>query len=190
MICFDIGHCINFNSNPSAVAMEPSNWHTQGIFISQKNWVAEGSTWWPDDHYSPEVEWAVSTTIILSKIEDWSNQYCGTTFLEKGLDEEGDSSIDEDDSLQSVRKSPTPTSPPPLTAVSAAAYARWHIPVFVPVCWGPESRARFLFWPDSGGIWLQCPWCSTFSTGRNPTFVVDLDVFYTCFTYYVGKLRK
>ena len=39
--------------------------------------------------------------------------------LEKDLDEEDDSSIDEDDSLQSVHKSPT--SPPPLTAVSAAA---------------------------------------------------------------------
>ena len=39
--------------------------------------------------------------------------------LEKDLDEEDDSSIDEDDSLQSVCKSPT--SPPPLTAVSAAA---------------------------------------------------------------------
>jgi len=35
--------------------------------------------------------------------------------LEKDLDEEDDSSIDEDDSLQSVHKSPT--SPPPLTAV-------------------------------------------------------------------------
>jgi hypothetical protein len=41
--------------------------------------------------------------------------------LEKDLDEEDDSSIDKDDSLQSVRKSPTPTSPPPLTAVSAVA---------------------------------------------------------------------
>jgi len=41
--------------------------------------------------------------------------------LEKDLDEEDDSSIDKDDSLQSVRKSPTPTSPPPLIAVSAAA---------------------------------------------------------------------
>ena len=39
--------------------------------------------------------------------------------LEKDLNEEDDLSIDKDDSLQSVRKSPT--SPPPLTAVSAAA---------------------------------------------------------------------
>ena len=39
--------------------------------------------------------------------------------LEKDLDEEDDSSINEDDSMQSLRKSPT--SPPPLTAVSAAA---------------------------------------------------------------------
>ena len=39
--------------------------------------------------------------------------------LEKDLNGEDDLSIDEDDSLQSVRKSPT--SPPPLTAVSAAA---------------------------------------------------------------------
>ena len=39
--------------------------------------------------------------------------------LEKDLDEEDDSSIGEDDSVQSLRKSPT--SPPPLTAVSAAA---------------------------------------------------------------------
>ena len=39
--------------------------------------------------------------------------------LEKDLDEEDDSSINEDDSVLSLRKSPT--SPPPLTAVSAAA---------------------------------------------------------------------
>ena len=39
--------------------------------------------------------------------------------LEKDLDEEDDSSIDKDDSLQSVHKSPT--SPPPLKAVSVAA---------------------------------------------------------------------
>jgi hypothetical protein len=39
--------------------------------------------------------------------------------LEKDLDEEDDSSINEDDSVQSLCKSPT--SPPPLTAVSAAA---------------------------------------------------------------------
>jgi hypothetical protein len=39
--------------------------------------------------------------------------------LEKNLDEEDDSSINEDDSVLSLRKSPT--SPPPLTAVSAAA---------------------------------------------------------------------
>jgi hypothetical protein len=39
--------------------------------------------------------------------------------LEKDLDEDDDSSIDEDDSIQSLCKSPT--SPPPLTAVSAAA---------------------------------------------------------------------
>jgi len=38
--------------------------------------------------------------------------------LEKDLNEEDDLSIDEDDSLQSVHKSPT--SPPPLTAVSSA----------------------------------------------------------------------
>ena len=43
----------------------------------------------------------------------------GTAF-EKDLDEEEDSSIGEDDSVQSLRKSPT-SSPPPLTAVSAAA---------------------------------------------------------------------
>ncbi len=36
--------------------------------------------------------------------------------LEKDLDEEDDSSIDEDDSIKSLRKSPT-SSPPPLTAV-------------------------------------------------------------------------
>ena len=41
--------------------------------------------------------------------------------LEKDLNEEDDLSIDEDDSLQSVRKSPT--SPPPLTALSAAVAA-------------------------------------------------------------------
>ncbi len=35
------------------------------------------------------------------------------------MDEEDDSFIDKDDSLQSVRKSPT--SPPPLTAVSVSA---------------------------------------------------------------------
>ncbi len=40
--------------------------------------------------------------------------------LEKDLDEEDDSSINEDDRVQSLRKSPT-SSPPPLTAVSAAA---------------------------------------------------------------------
>jgi hypothetical protein len=39
--------------------------------------------------------------------------------LEKDLDEEDNSSIGKDDSVQSLRKSPT--SPPPLTAVSAAA---------------------------------------------------------------------
>jgi hypothetical protein len=39
--------------------------------------------------------------------------------LEKDLDEEDDSSINEDDSVLSLRNSPT--SPPPLTAVSAAA---------------------------------------------------------------------
>jgi hypothetical protein len=39
--------------------------------------------------------------------------------LEKDLDEEDDSSINKDDSVQSLHKSPT--SPPPLTAVSAAA---------------------------------------------------------------------
>jgi hypothetical protein len=39
--------------------------------------------------------------------------------IEKDLDEEDDSSINEDDSVQSLRKSPT--SPPLLTAVSAAA---------------------------------------------------------------------
>ena len=39
--------------------------------------------------------------------------------LEKDLDEEDESSIYEDDSVHSLRKSPT--SPPPLTAVSAAA---------------------------------------------------------------------
>ena len=47
-------------------------------------------------------------------------------FLEKDLDEEDisdeedDSSIGEDDSIQSLHKSPT-SSPPPLTAVSAVA---------------------------------------------------------------------
>jgi hypothetical protein len=40
--------------------------------------------------------------------------------LEKDLDEEDDSSIDEDDSIQSLHKSPT-SSPSPMTAVSAAA---------------------------------------------------------------------
>jgi hypothetical protein len=40
--------------------------------------------------------------------------------LEKDLDEEDDSSISEDDSVQSLHTSPT-SSPPPLTAVSAAA---------------------------------------------------------------------
>jgi hypothetical protein len=39
--------------------------------------------------------------------------------LEKDLDEEDDSSINKDDSVLSLRKSPT--SLPPLTAVSAAA---------------------------------------------------------------------
>jgi len=39
--------------------------------------------------------------------------------LEKDLDEEDDSSINEDDSVQSLHRSPT--SPLPLTAVSAAA---------------------------------------------------------------------
>jgi len=29
---------------------------------SQESWDAEGSTWWPDDYYFPDVEWAVSTT--------------------------------------------------------------------------------------------------------------------------------
>ena len=42
--------------------------------------------------------------------------------LEKDLDEEDDSSINEDDSVQSLRTSPT-SSPPPLTAVSVAAIA-------------------------------------------------------------------
>ncbi len=37
--------------------------------------------------------------------------------LEKDLDEEDDFSIDKDDSVQSLRKSPT-SSPPPLTSVS------------------------------------------------------------------------
>jgi hypothetical protein len=40
--------------------------------------------------------------------------------LENDLDEEDDSSIDEDDSVQSLRKSPT-SSPQPLTAVSVSA---------------------------------------------------------------------
>ena len=39
---------------------------------------------------------------------------------EDNLDEENDSSIGEDDSIQSLHKSPT-SSPPPLTAVSVAA---------------------------------------------------------------------
>ena len=34
-----------------------------------------------------------------------------------------------------------------------ATSARWHIPVFVPFFLVPESRAGFLFRPDSGGIW-------------------------------------
>ena len=42
--------------------------------------------------------------------------------LENDLDEEDDSSIDKDDSVQSLRKSPT-SSPPPLTAVSVSAVA-------------------------------------------------------------------
>ena len=37
------------------------------------------------------------------------------------------------------------------------ALSRWHIPDFIPVCWGPESRAGFLFRPDSGGIRPQHP---------------------------------
>ena len=40
--------------------------------------------------------------------------------LEKDLDEEDNSSISKDDSIQSLHKSPT-SSPPPLTAVSEAA---------------------------------------------------------------------
>jgi len=58
----------------------------------------------------------VSTTIILSKIDRIN---IVDYILEKDLDEEDDSSVDKDDTLQSVRKSPT--SPPPLTAVSVAA---------------------------------------------------------------------
>jgi hypothetical protein len=53
----------------------------------------------------------------------------------------------------------------------ATVWARWHIPVFVPFFWGPESRAGFLFQLDSGGIRPQHPWCSVFSTGRNPTIL-------------------
>ena len=51
--------------------------------------------------------------------------------------------------------------------------SRWHIPVFVPFFLGPESRAWFLFRPDSGGIKPQHPWFSAFSTGRNPTSVAN-----------------
>ena len=37
--------------------------------ISQKNWDAEGSKWWPNGHYSPVVGWAASPTINISKID-------------------------------------------------------------------------------------------------------------------------
>jgi hypothetical protein len=48
--------------------------------------------------------------------------------LEKDLDEEDDSSIGKDDSVQSLRKSPT-SSPLPLTAVSVVAYSgEGHLP--------------------------------------------------------------
>jgi len=70
-----------------------------------------------------------------------------------------------------------PSSAPPMLTSSRERVARWHIPVFVPVCWGPESRAGFLFRPDSGGIRPQHPWCSAFSTGRNPTSVADRKAF-------------
>ena len=39
-----------------------------------------------------------------------------------------------------------------------ASFLSWlHIPVFVPFFGVPESRAGFLFRPDSGGIRLQHP---------------------------------
>jgi len=47
-------------------------------------------------------------------------QFVWNYILEKDLDEEDDFSIDEDDSVQSLRKAPT-SSPPPLTAVSVTA---------------------------------------------------------------------
>ena len=42
-------------------------------------------------------------------------------------------------------------------AVVAVSNARLHIPAFVPFFWVPESRAGFLFLPDSVGIRPQHP---------------------------------
>ncbi len=73
---------------------------------------------------------------------------------------------------------PTPAEPMP-----GGHWARWHIPVFVPVCWGAGIQDRI---PVPAGIWRNPAATSLMFRlfyGPEPYFHSGPDVFYTCFTY-------
>ena len=76
-----------------------------------------------------------------------------------------------------------------VTSTKPVMKPRWHIPVFVPICWGAGIQDRI---PVQAGMRRNLAATSMMFRlfyGPEPYFRSGPDKFYTCFTYYVCKLR-
>ncbi len=81
---------------------------------------------------------------------------------------------------------PVSAPPSPLPWLPRCCCPRWHTPVFVPVCWGADRI------PVPAGIRRNLAATSLMLRlfyGPEPYFRNGPDVYYTCFTYYIRKLR-